>query len=71
MIPSNIHIAKMNSEKAIVYSGTEFIGRVEHYPIFSKIAYFAESPDQNDMAVCNRIEDAIEFLVLVREANNV
>jgi hypothetical protein len=69
-IPVNINIAKMNHEKAIVYSGIEFIGRFEHYPIFSKTFFFAESPCQSQIAICLTVEDAINFLLSIREVND-
>jgi len=68
-IPSNVNIAKVNQEKVLIYSGIEFIGRVEHYqvPGIYKIVYFAESPCQKDIAICDRMEDAIKFLLDISE----
>ena len=71
-IPSNVNIAKVNQEKVLIYSGIEFIGRVEYYQIpgINSIAYFAESPCQKDITICNTMEDAIQFLLDISNEDN-
>jgi hypothetical protein len=68
-IPSNVNIAKVTQEKVLIYSGIEFIGRVEHYqvPGIYKIVYFAESPCQKDIAICNNMEECVKFLISVSQ----